>query len=271
MKADLHVHSTVSDGSFSRSEIIEIAKSKGITHIAFTDHDCTDGFEKCAELSEISGIRIIPAIEISAFDFGINKKAHILGYNYKDPEPINKLCEPVLKKRHCNCLKQIEILADMGYKITPESVMAYSGRTIYKQHILKYLYDTKQSEMIFGDIYKNIFKNGGRCDFDITYCDAADAVKAIKESGGTAVLAHCGQQKNFEIIPRLVEAGLDGLELNHPSNNKSDKEKIIDLSNQYGLFITGGSDFHGEYEREERCVGDFISPENPIINQSDIE
>lgn len=265
MKADLHIHSTVSDGSLTRDEILMLAKRKGLTHIAFSDHDCTDGFEKCVKLSESSGIKVIPAIEISAFDFQTGKKAHILGYCYKNPEPLKELCEPVLERRHKNCLKQIEILADMGYNINEQQVKKYAGRTIYKQHILKYLYDLDQSEEIFGEIYKNIFKNGGSCDFDITYCGASDAVKAIKLAGGYAVLAHSGQQQNFEIVPELVKAGLDGLELNHPSNGKSDKEKILELAEKYGLFLTGGSDFHGKYEKEERSVGDYISPENPLI------
>mgnify|MGYP001073815938 FL=1 len=153
----------------------------------------------------------------------------------------------------------------MGYNINEQQVKKYAGRTIYKQHILKYLYDLDQSEEIFGEIYKNIFKNGGSCDFDITYCGASDAVKAIKLAGGYAVLAHSGQQQNFEIVPELVKVGLDGLELNHPSNGKSDKEKILELAEKYGLFLTGGSDFHGKYEKEERSVGDYISPENPLI------
>lgn len=265
MKADLHIHSTVSDGSLTRIEILETAKEKGLTHIAFSDHDCTDGFESCGELSQRFGIKVIPAIEISAFDFNTGKKAHILGYCYNDPAPLKELCEPTLSKRHANCLKQIEILMDMGFKITAEDVMKYSGRTIYKQHILKYLYDTKQSEEIFGNIYTNIFKNGGRCHFDIAYCDAVSAVKAVKEAGGYAVLAHSGQQQNFSIIPELVREGLDGLELNHPSNSEEDKKKISQLADEYGLFLTGGSDFHGEYEKENHCVGDFLSPENPLL------
>lgn len=264
MKADLHIHSGISDGSFTRLEIIELAKKKGLSHIAFSDHDCTDGFEECAVLSQRFGVKIIPAIEISAYDFKTGRKAHILGYDYKDPAPLKRLCEPILKKRNENCLKQIAVLADMGYKITADDVRKFSGRTIYKQHILKYLYDSKQSTELFGEVYKSVFKNGGRCDFDIVYCDAADAVKAVKQSGGLAVLAHSGQQQNFDIVPELVKAGLDGLELNHPSNGADDMQKITELADRYGLFTTGGSDFHGEYEQQARSVGDFLSPENPL-------
>jgi predicted metal-dependent phosphoesterase TrpH len=68
---------------------------------------------------------------------------------------------------------------------------------------------------MFGGFYQKAFKQGGICDFDVEYADVIEAVEAIKSAGGLAILAHPGQQKNFWLIPELVKAGLDGLELNH--------------------------------------------------------
>lgn len=264
MKADLHIHSTISDGSLSRKQIVSLAKQKGLDCIAFSDHDCTYGHNNVSELS--NDIRIIPAIEISAYDFQSDKKVHVLGYNYSNPKPLEELCHPTLEKRNANCLKQIDILSEMGYRITAEEVKKYSFSCIYKQHILKYLFDTKQSEKLFGDIYHNIFKNGGPCDFDIMYVDCRDAVKAIKEAGGLAVLAHAGQQENYSCVKKLYDCGLDGIELYHPSNNSNAMDIIKQLAEDYGLFFTGGSDFHGEYENAGRDIGDFLSPENPLFD-----
>lgn len=266
MKADLHVHSTVSDGSFTRQEIISLAKEKGLTHIAFSDHDCTVDFDKVSTLD--NDIKIIPAIEISAYDFESGKKVHVLGYGYTNATPLEQLCRPTLEKRNANCLKQIEILAEMGYDISAEKVQKYSDTCIYKQHILKYLYDTKQSEELFGRVYLEVFKNGGRCDFDIKYVDCRDAVKAIKEAGGLAVLAHAGQQENYSTVPKLCGCGLDGIELFHPSNDEKAMGIIKNLATEHDLFLTGGSDFHGLYERGGKDLGDFTSPENPIISSS---
>lgn len=265
MRADLHVHSTVSDGSFTRQEIVKLAKKKGLSAIAFSDHDCTVDFDKVGELGRENGIKIIPAIEISAYDFESKKKVHVLGYGYTDPRPLEQLCSPTLEKRNANCLKQIEILSQLGYDITPEKVKKYSDTCIYKQHILKYLFDTKQSEEIFGRVYKEIFKNGGKCDFDIVYADCRDAVKAIKEAGGYAVLAHPGQQENFSTVKKLCDCGLDGIELFHPSNDEKAHTIIKELCAEHGLFFTGGSDFHGLYERGGKDLGDFTSPENPLL------
>lgn len=264
MKADLHVHSTISDGSLSRKQIVSLAEEKNLECIAFSDHDCTFEYDKVSRLS--STIKIIPAIEISAYDFESNKKVHVLGYAYSNPKPLEELCHPTLEKRNANCIKQIEILAESGYKITPEEVKKYSSSCIYKQHILKYLYDTKQSEKLFGKIYHEIFKNGGPCDFDIQYADCCDAVKAIKEAGGYAVLAHPGQQENYSCVKKLHDCGLDGIELYHPSNSQTAMDIIKQLASEYGLFFTGGSDFHGEYENGGRDLGDFLSPKNPLLD-----
>ena len=267
MKADLHIHSTVSDGSMTRKQICELAKKQEITHIAFADHDCTFDYENVSKLGDES-LKVIPAIEISSYDYETNKKVHILGYDYKKSAPLEKLCSPILQRRNENCLKQIEILSRMGYVITEDRVRKYAGKCIYKQHILKYLYESGQSKEIFGKIYNDVFKHGGVCDFDIEYADCVDAVKAVKAAGGYAVLAHAGQQKNYSTVRKLKDAGLDGIELFHPSNNSEAMNKIIDLSNEYDLFCTGGSDFHGEYEREYHPMGEWFSPENPIVKQN---
>ena len=105
-------------------------------------------------------------------------------------------------------------------------------------------------------------KNGGICAFDITYLDLFEAVRVIREAGGLAVLAHSGQQKNFSLIPSLVSCGLAGLELNHPSHSEQDRAEIREYASEYGLFLTGGSDFHGEYEPDAPGIGSFLAEES---------
>lgn len=115
---------------------------------------------------------------------------------------------------------------------------------------------------MFGDFYYSTFKNGGVCAFDIRYISPLEAVKAIKDSGGLAVLAHSGQQQNFSLIPELVKNSLDGLELNHHSHSPKDREIIRQYAEKYSLFLTGGSDFHGEFEPVDVDLGDFIAEQS---------
>ncbi|MFZ7134210.1 MAG: PHP domain-containing protein [Eubacteriales bacterium] len=264
INADLHIHSKISDGSETIDEIIKIAKQKGLTHIAITDHDTLDGTFYAVSQGKKEGLMVIPGVEISAIDLNTGKKVHILGYGIKHRDPITALCEPLLKRRHLNCLKQIGILNQNGYCV-PENILKKNvHQYIYKQHIMDYLVSTGQVEEMFGDFYQKIFKNRGICDFDISYINACDAVKAVKKAGGFAVLAHPGQQQNFDSIHGLVSAGLDGLELNHLSNSEKDRNHIREMACQYELFLTGGSDYHGRFEKQTVEIGCFTAEKEAV-------
>jgi predicted metal-dependent phosphoesterase TrpH len=201
-------------------------------------------------------------MEISAADRENNMRAHILGYNIADHRPILKLTRPLLEARSQNSLKQAEILKRHGYRIDLDSINRADGKYLYKQHIMDQLVSTGQVPEMFGAFYYQTFKNGGICDFDIEYIDVIKAVEAVKEAGGQAVLAHSGQQQNFYLIPRLARCGLDGVELNHHANSKKDKKTIREYARKHGLYLTGGSDFHGRYEPQVFGVGDYISEES---------
>lgn len=261
-QADLHVHTSVSDCSEGAETILKQAKELGLTHIAFTDHDTIEFAEAHVRLAADQGLMAVPAIEISAFDRLTGKKAHILGYGYERPEVLEAFCRPTLEKRDGNCRRQIEILAGLGYRMDEKAIEQIAGHAIYKQHILDYLVRTGQEQELFGDVYRKIFKNKGPCDFDIEYPEAEEAVRKVKEAGGFAVLAHPGQQKNFEIIKRLKDCGLDGLEYAHPSNDGEDRCQIRELGERFGLFLTGGSDYHGLYEQRPSVLGSQLAPED---------
>ncbi len=261
IKADLHVHSTVSDGSYSIQKIVDKAVAKGLDVIALTDHDTLSQAE---QIPESTPIRVIPGIEISAFDYVKNYRAHILGYGISDTGMVEKFVHPVLEARNANSLKQIAVLNENGFQIDVEKVKKADGKYIYKQHIMDYLLEEGRVSELFGDFYYQTFKNGGVCDFDIQYANPKDAVRTIKEAGGVAVLAHSGQQQNFDLIPDLVKCGLDGLEYNHHSHSAKDHCYIRAYADKYHLFLTGGSDCHGRYEAGSPDVGDYLSEQSGI-------
>ena len=259
MKADLHIHSTVSDGSDNVGQLIDMAINKGLDAIAVTDHDTL------AHLLQIPADRdiiVIGGIEMSAVHRKSNTRAHILGYNIQKPEIVTALTQPILETRNKNSEKQAKFLNNIGFRIDIDKISRADGKYLYKQHIMDWLVTTGQVPDMFGDFYKKTFKEGGICAFDIEYIDVFDAVKAIKEAGGLAALAHPGQQQNFWLISELVKIGLDGLELNHYANSEKDKEIIRDYANRYGLFLTGGSDYHGKYDSQLVNIGDFLSEES---------
>ena len=261
LKADLHTHSTLSDGSESIRQIVIMAKEKGLDAVAITDHDTISHF---GQIPTDAGIVVVAGVEISAAHKDTNTRAHVLGYRIKEPEKIAALTQPMLEARNRNSEKQVKILMQNGYCIDMEKLPKAGGKYLYKQHIMDWLVMTGQTPDLFGAFFQKTFKHGGICDFDFEYADVFQAVRTIKEAGGLAVLAHPGQQQNFWLVPKLKEAGLDGLELHHFSHSEEDRETIRGLAGEYGLFLTGGSDFHGRYARYSFGVGDCLAEESGV-------
>ena len=259
MKADFHIHSTFSDGSFEIDDIVRLSKEKMLDAIAITDHDTIAHFDKMPKSGDLT---IIPAVEISAIHRETKTEAHVLGYRLEKPSIISELTMPLLERRNRNSERQVDVLTKNGYSIELSKLARAEGKYLYKVHIVDWLVQTGQVPELFGGFYASTFKNGGICDFSIEYIDVFDAVKAIKEAGGLAVLAHPGQQANFWLIPALFEQGLDGVELNHPVHSENDFAAVRELSGRFNLFMTGGSDFHGKFTSRQDSVGDFLSDES---------
>lgn len=262
MKADLHVHSRYSDGSDYAEVVMKKASEHGVTHISFVDHDTVKGLPEVMKLGEEYGIKVIPGIEISAYDFKRDRKVHVLGYNYQ-PEAVHiqKLCKPLLERRQKHSLWQIEQIKNAGYALNIEAIKetAMPSETIYKQHIMYHLTEEVYTSPEYKQLYKSLFKGEGVAAGDVEYIDAFDAVQAILGDGGIAVVAHPGQLNSYDLIPELVEVGLNGIERNHFDHTSEDFLRVEALAEKYDLIMTGGTDYHGLYGAAIE-VGDIVCP-----------
>ncbi len=266
IKADLHVHTEMSDGSFTIEEVIKLAKEKGLTHIAITNHDTVKGLKEAIELGEKYGVNVIPGIEISAYDYKRNRKVHLLGYGIDlEGKNIKNICDRLLKDRNEMTLNQAKIIRDLGYDISLEEVKKYSKNSgvAYKQHIMQELINKGYIQEIYSPLYKELFRNGGPCEMELEYIDVYDALEAIIKDNGIPIIAHPGQLKSYELIEELVGKGLVGIEKYHVSHSKEDENKIDELAKKYNLLITGGSDFHGDYAKN-RVLGCRTSPQESV-------
>lgn len=269
MSVELHCHTTFSDGSLSVRETLILAKEKGVTHLAITDHDTTGGIETALELGSSLGIEIIPGIEISAYDFRREKRAHILGYFVQpEHEALKKLCEPLIARRQEASHKMVEILSDAGYKITWEQVLPYAGDTgVFKQHIMHALVTAGYSNSIFSNLAQTLFSRGegshprGVAYVPLKYIDVIEAIQAVRSAGGVPILAHPGQYDNLPAVPEWVNAGLKGLEVKHPAHDAETEQRVNRLAQDFKLIATGGSDFHGLYSEHSFSLGE----KNPWI------
>ncbi|UJL45923.1 PHP domain-containing protein [Virgibacillus sp. NKC19-16] len=269
MKTDLHVHSNYSDGSDSVEEVIKKAHQQGVTQLSFVDHDTVAGWPEVQRMGEKYKIKTIPGIELSAYDFKRNRKVHILGYCYHPLAPnIQAVAEPVRKRRQAHSLWQIEQLNKHGYRLDADKIMemAKPSNIIYKQHIMRQLTEAAYSSREYRQLYQSLFKRSGIASGDIRYMDVFDAVQAIVADGGIAVVAHPGQLDSYELIPELIDAGLGGIERNHPDHGHQDHQKVEALANDYQLMMTGGTDYHGIFS-EVIEVGEVLSSESFKSNE----
>lgn len=263
MKADLHCHSRVSDGSLEIRELVSLAKKSGIMTLSIVDHDTVDGLAEAEKTSKEYGVIMLSGIEISAYDYQRERKAHVLGFLMDEPQEVGEACRHMLIQRQKTSEWIVEKLSQAGYLITWDFVKKISnGSTnVYKQHIMHALMELGYTSALKADLYKKLFAKStegnprGIAYREIEYMDVFEAVRVIKQAGGVAVLAHPIGYKNMELIPELIDSGLDGLEAWHPSHDDRAVKQIMSEAEKYGLILTGGSDFHGMYEGKPNLLG----------------
>lgn len=261
---DLHVHTRISDNSMTTEEILALARERGITHLAVTDHDTMAGVANAEAIGQKMGIGVVPGIEISAFDFVHDKRVHILGYYPEPTHPaLREICLTLTGRRNVASYLMVQRLIDASYKISWEEVMKYArgGTAVYKQHIMHVLLDKGYCDRIYSELYSQLFRrdaNGGQSGtafIPLQYIDVFHAVKVVKAAGGAAVLAHPGQYDNYDAIEGLIKHGLDGIEVYHPAHTGEDVDRLLAIARHHNLMITGGSDFHGFYSEKEAPLG----------------
>lgn len=264
MTIDLHCHTNTSDNSFSIGDVVHIAGRNGVDHLAITDHDTTIGLDRAVNLGKSAGIDIIPGIEISAYDFRRDRRAHILGLYVKPGHPaLERLCGPLREARQNASYQMVEKLVRAGYEISWKEVskLAEAGTGVFKQHIMHVLIQKGYTSAIYSSLYKKLFYRGddrshaGAAFVPVRYLDAGDAIHAIREAGGVPVLAHPGQFDNFSAVADWVREGLEGIEVRHPLHGKQAEQRAQELAAKYHLVQTGGSDFHGFYSDTDSVPG----------------
>lgn len=269
---DLHNHSVFSDGSCTVDELIAQARDAGLTRIAITDHD---------SLSQLSAIRsrarelsfpVLAGTEISTRDPATGRKAHILAFGVESTAdgsgPLELLVAPTLYARTSNSLWQAWVLKNQGIEfsgrhISLDEVLDVAGPStaVYKQHIMEALTRRPHADPDYRFCYQCWFKGDSPANHDIDYPTPTEAVRAIREQGGVPVLAHPGQTKSWAIVPELVGAGLMGIEAFHPDHGEVEQSLAFEIAERFGLFVTGGSDYHGKYGNSPALGTCFVCPE----------
>lgn len=256
---DLHTHSTASDGTFTPSQLVSFAASKKISVLALTDHDTIDGLEEASVQAEKNGITFVPGIELNIqWPTG---EFHLLGLGLK--EPSQELLETIRflqDERADRNAKIAEKIKDAGLPLTLEEVMQrFNTKAIGRPHFAQMMVEkgiVKYRQQAF-DRY---LAKGRPLYVNRTGADLHQAVHAIQTSGGIPVQAHplsmyVSWGKMEDTMKTIRSAGVEGLEAWHPGVRVAEAERLEKLARTLGMFVTAGSDFHGEKVRADRHIG----------------
>jgi len=264
VKADLHTHTHYSDGKYSPEELIKKAKENGISFLSITDHDSVEGIEEAIQISNGNGIEIIPGVELSSEYKGM--EVHVLGYflNFKDQKFLNYL-KTFRDNRLIRAEQIVDKLDTMNVHITLDDVLAKAkgNAAIGRPHIAYALLEAK----IVNNYYEAFYKYLG--DNKPAYVkkpniETRDVVKIISDAGGLSFIAHPGKALRDNLIIELIEQGVDGIEIIHPSHSKDDSIYFQEIAGQYFLLESGGSDFHGGRVHDETILGNFYVPVSKV-------
>ena len=265
-KADLHMHTSYSDGRLTPYDLIYKAKKNGLSVISITDHDNISALKESLVIGKQMGIEVIPGVEISSEING--QEIHILAY-FIDPD--NEIFKALLKKirnsRIDRVRKMIKMLNDLGSKIDAEEFISRFDENISigRPHIAQELVAEKFAKT-FAEAFMKYIGDNKQAFVKKENPSYSETIKAIAGSGGLSFIAHPGKYVRDEVMAALIEEGLDGIEINHPSHTREDREYFTKIAADNFLLESGGSDFHGATKTDLQNFGKFYIEQDKILN-----
>lgn len=254
-KVDLHMHTIYSDGVYTPEELILKVKQTGIDVISITDHDTVDGIAESIEIGKNYGVEVIPGLEISS-DIR-DREVHILGY-FIDPKnyELGEYLKFFRAERIKRAARITEKLNALGIALTLEDVMDVAmNSAVGRPHIAKALVNRGFVSNYFEAFSKYIGNNCPAYERKV-HVSPRSAFKIISDAGGLSFIAHPGNLPDT-IMMELIEAGLDGIEVIHPSHLPYQIKHYRGIVNEYFLLESGGSDFHGGDRNDYENLGKY--------------
>jgi predicted metal-dependent phosphoesterase TrpH len=249
VRADLHTHSSASDGTEPPVTVMARAVEAGLDVVALTDHDTTAGWGEAAVAARRVGITLVPGAEISSRTSGIS--VHLLSYLHDPAAP--GLLEETERARDSREHRAQRIVERLGqdYPLTWDDVreQVRAGATIGRPHIADALVATGRFHSR-DEVFESVLHD--RSPYYVPYYapDAVTAVRLVREAGGVPVFAHPfahrrGPTVGEDVIEQMVDAGLVGLEVDHRDHDDAARARLREIADRLGLLTTGSSDYHG--------------------------
>lgn len=263
MRIDLHTHTTASDGLLTPEALVADASRHGVGLLAVADHDTTGAVDAALAAAGTAGIEVWPAVELSCdVETG---EVHILGYfvDYRR-DWFQTLLRRLRDGREKRAERMVERLGALGAPVDFRAVRTLAdGGSIGRPHVARALLEAGHVTSIH-EAFNRYIGRGGPAYVERLKVSPAQAVEVIRAAGGLAVLAHPGWGRQDALIPDLVAAGLDGIEVYYPDHTPAQVEQYGALATRYALLVTGGTDFHGGGLATQVPVGSQYVPESIV-------
>ncbi len=242
--ADLHVHTTASDGALTPAQIVRMAADAGLAAVGITDHDTVAGIDEALEAGKSAGLVVVPGVEISAIH-GHNTEVHVLGYfiDHHDPTLLGQL-DVLRDARTLRGRKMVERLNAVGVQISFERVSEIAqGGAVGRPHVARALVEIGAASTI-DSAFGRFLQEGGPGYVSRHKVSPSEAVTMILQAGGVACCAHVAKLNRDELLIELMREGMRGIEVRHPDHGPAGTKYYERFAAKHDLIPTGGSDAH---------------------------
>lgn len=252
---DLHAHTTASDGSLTPTQLVRLARERGLSALAVTDHDTVGGLAEAMDAAAERGIELVPGIELSV-DYP-HGELHLLGYylDFRDGAFLEQLATLQENRTNRNGV-MLRKIREHGFDITREEVEAEAGGgQIGRPHFARALIRKGYAASV-PDAFERFLGPGRPLHVPKVRLDPETAIRMVHAAGGVAVLAHPkylqlpGGASLTAELARLQALGLDGVECYYRMHTPAETERYLEIARRLGLLVTAGSDFHGLFGEE---------------------
>ncbi|MBI4310993.1 MAG: PHP domain-containing protein [Chloroflexi bacterium] len=261
VEVDLHLHTTLSDGRLSPTELVRLVAKNGLKVVAITDHDITDGLEEAFEAAKaFPQLTIIPGVELSTDIPG--NEVHMLGYymDYKGAR-FQATLSRFREGRVGRAQEMVRKLAELGMPVEWERVVQIAGEgTIGRPHIAQALVEKGYFQYPQQAFERHLGRNG------LAYAEREkmtpqEAVRLVREAGGVAAIAHPASLFGLvNVLAQLKQAGMQGMEVHYAEYDGPTRTRLAGAARRHGLLPCGGSDYHAFGTPGERLPGDLGPP-----------
>lgn len=261
--ADLHTHTYHSDGTRSPKEVVDVARSHGLTILCISDHDNLAAYFEIKKYADDCGVTLIPGIELSCAYADID--VHVLAYAFDaHDERIERRLEGFRETRHRRGHVMVDRLRTLGYEISLDRVeQLAAGGSLGRPHVARALVEAGYVASV-SEAFDKLLGTGKPGYVEKERFRIGEAVSLIRSAGGVTSIAHPTLYPRHEqLVPQLLDAGIDAIEVMHPDVDDLNRERYTNLARFRGKFATGGSDDHGSVKTSE-TLGTIRVPETMI-------